>query len=452
MKSINPYNGALIREYREHDEKEILEAIDASWQAFLKFREMDIRDKSSLMHNVAGVLKNEVDKYAEIITLEMGKTIRESRAEVEKCAWVSSYYADHAERFLSPEVAESDASQSYVRFDPIGPVLAVMPWNFPFWQVYRFAAPALMAGNTAVLKLASNVPGCSLAIENIFREAGFPKHVFQSILVPSSRVETIIRHKRIKAVTLTGSEPAGRSVASVAGDEIKKSVLELGGSDPFIVLEDADLEKCSRTAVQARMINAGQSCIAAKRFIVVQSVLEEFEKRQFDLISKLKTGNPMDENVDVGPLARPDLVEELDRLVQQSVQAGARLLFGGKPGNGKGSFYSPTLLTDVKKGMPVYEEETFGPVTAIIPAEDEYEAISIANDSNFGLSSSLWTNNIEKGKTLARQLETGAVFINGMSKSDPRLPFGGIKRSGYGRELSAYGIKEFVNIKSVWIS
>jgi len=327
-----------------------------------------------------------------------------------------------------------------------------MPWNFPFWQVFRFAAPGLMAGNTAVMKLASNVPGCSLAIESIFREAGYPENVFSSLLVPSSRIETIIRDNRIKAVTLTGSEPAGKSVAAIAGDQIKKSVLELGGSDPFIVLEDADISKCSTTAVQARMLNAGQSCIAAKRFIVVKSKLEEFEHRQQDLISKLKIGDPLDESTDIGPLARPDLVDELHDLVIKSISAGANLVIGGEPVAGKGSFYRPTVLSDVQKGMPVYEEETFGPVTAIIPAENEADAIRIANDSNFGLGASLWTEDLEKAERLVKQIESGAVFVNGMVKSDPRLPVGGIKNSGYGRELSDFGIKEFVNIKTVWMA
>jgi len=452
MKSINPFDGSVIREYREHDDNDVVATIDAAWQAFQCWRDVGFKEKSDLMKRVASLLKDNVEEYARLITQEMGKIIRESRAEVEKCAWVCNYYAENAEQFLSKIKIISDASNSFVRFDPLGPILAIMPWNFPFWQVFRFAAPGLMAGNTAVMKLASNVPGCSLAIESIFREAGYPENVFSSLLVPSSRIETIIRDNRIKAVTLTGSEPAGKSVAAIAGDQIKKSVLELGGSDPFIVLEDADISKCSTTAVQARMLNAGQSCIAAKRFIVVKSKLEEFEHRQQDLISKLKIGDPLDESTDIGPLARPDLVDELHDLVIKSISAGANLVIGGEPVAGKGSFYRPTVLSDVQKGMPVYEEETFGPVTAIIPAENEADAIRIANDSNFGLGASLWTEDLEKAERLVKQIESGAVFVNGMVKSDPRLPFGGIKNSGYGRELSDFGIKEFVNIKTVWMA
>ena len=328
----------------------------------------------------------------------------------------------------------------------------MMPWNFPFWQVFRFAAPGLMAGNVGLLKHASNVPGCALAIEEIFKEAEFPEDVFRSLLILSSEVETVIRNPLVKAVTLTGSEPAGRSVASIAGDEIKKTVLELGGSDPFIVLDDADLDFCADTAVQARMINTGQSCIAAKRFIVVESRLQEFEQRVTQRMQSLKIGDPLDEKTQVGPLARNDLVDDLDEQIKKSVQMGAKLLIGGKRVQGPGAYFEPTVLSNVKKGIPVYQEETFGPVLAIIPVKDEQEAVDTANDSEFGLGGSLWSQDVLKAEKLARKIETGAVFINGMVKSDPRLPFGGIKKSGYGRELSDYGIREFVNIKSVWIA
>lgn len=451
MKSVNPYDGSVIKEYREHTEKDvrdILEKVDRTCQSWKRETFDSRREK---MQRLAGILRANIEEYARLITLEMGKIIRESRAEVEKCAWVCEYYAEHAESFLKDEMIESDASKSCVTFEPIGTVLAVMPWNFPFWQVLRFAAPALMAGNTAVLKHASNVPGCALQIETMFREAGFPEDAFRSLLIPASAVEPVIRDSRIKAVTLTGSEPAGKKVASVAGSEIKKTVMELGGSDPYIVLEDADFKSCAETAARARLINAGQSCIAAKRFIVVQPVLERFEDEQRRLFSELKTGDPLEEDTDIGPLARQDLVSELDEQVRKSVDTGARVLYGGKTIEGPGAFYQPTIITDTAPGMPVYEEETFGPVMAIIPASDEEEAVRIANDSRFGLGGSLWTRDTARGEKLARRVESGAVFVNGMTRSDPRLPFGGIKYSGYGRELSSYGIREFVNIKTIWI-
>ncbi len=452
MKSVNPYDGSVIKEYREYTEKDvrnILEKVDRTYQSW-KRESFDSRRER--MQRLAGILRANTEEYARLITLEMGKIIRESRAEVEKCAWVCEYYAEHAESFLKDEITESDASKSCVAFEPIGAVLAVMPWNFPFWQVFRFAAPALMAGNTAVLKHASNVPGCALQIETMFREAGFPEDAFRSLLIPASAVEPVIRDSRIKAVTLTGSEPAGKKVASVAGSEIKKTVMELGGSDPFIVLEDADFKSCAETAARARLINAGQSCIAAKRFIVVQPILERFEEEQRRLFSELKTGDPMEEDTDIGPMARQDLVSELDEQVRKSVDAGARVLYGGKTIEGSGAFYQPTIITDTAPGMPVYEEETFGPVMAIIPAKDEEEAVRIANDSRFGLGGSLWTRDTARGEKLARLVESGAVFVNGMTRSDPRLPFGGIKYSGYGRELASYGIREFVNIKTIWIA
>ncbi len=452
MKAINPSNNLLIKEYDEHSLEDLRKIINLVQEEYHSWKQVSFVQRAALMRRAAQILREKRDQFAELITQEMGKIIRESRAEVEKCAWVCDYYAENAEIFLQEEIVETDASKSYVAFEPLGIVLAVMPWNFPFWQVFRFAAPALMAGNAGLLKHASNVPGCALAIEGIFKEAGFPENIFRTLMIKSSLVPEVIADRHVQAVTLTGSEPAGAAVASLAGRQIKKTVLELGGSDPFIVLEDADLQKAVEVGVQARMINAGQSCIAAKRFIVVESVLEQFEKQFTERMSSLQVGDPLNEKTEVGPLARMDLVDEIDRQVQESVQNGARLLIGGKRLSGGGCFYAPTVLTDVKKGMPVYEQETFGPVAAIIPVKDEDEAIAVANDSEFGLGASLWTQNIEKGQTLARRIRAGAVFINGMVKSDPRLPFGGIKKSGYGRELSHFGIREFVNIKTVWIA
>lgn len=452
MKAINPATNELIKEYPEHTVAEVHDIIGMTDEAQKSWRTTTFAYRSQLMHQTAAVLRKNIDRYARLITVEMGKIISESKVEVEKCAWVCDYYADNAEKFLADEIVQTDASRSFVAFEPLGVVLAVMPWNFPFWQVFRFAAPAMMAGNGGVLKHASNVPGCALAIEEIFREAGFPENIFRTMMISSKLVEEAIRDWRVKAVTLTGSEPAGMSVASTAGRELKKTVLELGGSDPFIVLEDADLPACIATSATARMINAGQSCIAAKRFIVVESVVKEFEKQQTAIMQSLKIGDPLDPNTKVGAMARMDLLEELHEQVQHSIEMGARLLCGGKRVDRVGAFYEPTVLTNVKKGMPAYEQETFGPVSAIIPVKDAEEAIAVANDSVFGLGGSLWSKDLKKAEALARRIETGAVFVNGLTKSDPRLPFGGIKRSGYGRELSHYGIREFVNIKSIWIA
>lgn len=452
MKAINPATDELIKEYREHTGEEVTKIVESAHNCFLSWRNVSFAEKSKLMHEAAECLRKNIDKYAELITVEMGKIIKESRAEVEKCALVCDYYADNAEKFLADEIVESDASKSMVVFQPIGVVLAVMPWNFPFWQVFRFAAPALMAGNVGVLKHASNVPGSALAIEEVFKEAGFPENAFRTLLIPAGKVESVIKNRLVKAVTLTGSEPAGMQVASTAGHELKKTVLELGGSDPYVVLEDADIPACVNTSVTARMINAGQSCIAAKRFIVVESKVGEFEEQQAAIMKSLKTGDTLSDDTQVGAMARMDLLEELDRQVQQSIRMGAKLLCGGKKADRPGAFYLPTVLSNVKKGMPVYEQETFGPVSAIIAVKDEEEAIRVANDSEFGLGGSVWSEDLEKAERVARRIESGAVFINGMTKSDPRLPFGGVKKSGYGRELSHYGIKEFVNIKTIWIA
>lgn len=452
MKAINPATGKLIAEYPEHSPQQVKQIISQTNNAFLDWREVSFKERSALMFGAARVLRENVGIYARLMSEEMGKTIVESRAEVEKCAWVCDYYAEHAETFLADEPVDTDAGKSFVAYQPIGPVLAVMPWNFPFWQVFRFAAPTLMAGNAGLLKHASNVPGCALAIEEVFQKAGFPEDIFRTLMIGSSGVEAVIRHPAVKAVTLTGSEPAGRQVAAIAADEIKKSVLELGGSDPFIVLEDADIPACALVSSQARMINVGQSCIAAKRFIVVESRLKEFETQQTAIMSALKLGDPLLEETQVGPMARLDLVDELDTQVQQSISKGARLLTGGKRREGPGAFYLPTVLSGVQPGMAVYSEETFGPVSAIIPVKDTEEAIAVANSSEFGLGGSVWTRDLKKGEAIARRIESGAVFVNGMTKSDPRLPFGGVKKSGYGRELSHFGIREFVNIKSIWIA
>jgi len=404
------------------------------------------------MREAAQTLRTRRAEYARTMTLEMGKPIVQGEAEVDKCAWVCEYYADHAEAFLAEQPRETEASRSYVRFDPLGPVLAVMPWNFPFWQVFRFAAPALMAGNAGVLKHASNVPRCALAIEEVFREAGFPRGLFSTVLVGSSAVAALIANPRIVAVTLTGSDRAGSKVAEQAGRELKKTVLELGGSDPFIVLADADLAAAARTAAEARLINSGQSCIAAKRFIVVEPVADQFLDRFLDELRSRRMGDPLVRGTQVGPQARIDLRDLLHEQVAESVKRGAKLLLGGEVPAGKGAFYPPTLLAAVDKGMPAFDEETFGPVAAVIRAKDEADAVRLANDSTFGLGASLWTEDRVRAERLAAQIEAGSVFVNGVVKSDPRLPFGGIKRSGYGRELSEYGIREFVNVKSVWIA
>lgn len=452
MKAINPASDELIQEYNTHTSEEledILSKTQADWE---NWKNTSFQHRAQLMEKAAGVLRKNTEKYARLMSLEMGKVITEARAEVEKCAWVCEYYAKHAEGFLADEVIETEASKSFVSFDPMGIVLAVMPWNFPFWQVFRFAAPALMAGNAGVLKHASNVPGSALAIEEVFQEAGFPEHVFRTLMISASDVEGVIKDGRVRAVTLTGSEYAGMQVAATAGGELKKTVLELGGSDPYIVLEDADIPTCVTTSAKSRMINTGQSCIAAKRFIVVESRVKEFEKAQAEILSNLVIGNPLEEATQVGPLARQDLRDELHEQVTRTLDEGGRLITGGQFVDGPGAFYEPTVISDVKKGMAIYAEETFGPVSAIIPVKDEEEAIQVANDSDFGLGGSLWTADVKRGEALARRVESGAVFVNGMTMSDPRMPFGGIKKSGYGRELGQYGIREFVNIKSIWIA
>jgi succinate-semialdehyde dehydrogenase/glutarate-semialdehyde dehydrogenase len=451
IQSVNPATEEIIKTFEELSLKQVLEEIEKAYQSFKDWKSTEFSLRKELMHNAVRVLRSEKDNYSRIMTLEMGKPIKQSYAEIEKCAWVCEYYAENAENFLSKEFIKTDASESYVQFDPFGVILAVMPWNFPFWQVFRFAAPALMAGNAGLLKHSSNVPMSALAIEEVFVKAGFPENVFKTLLIGSSLVEEIIKYPKVAAVTITGSDLAGKQVAEAAGKNLKKSVLELGGSDPFIVLADADVEATAKTAVTARIINNGQSCIAAKRFIVEKKIAGKFEELFVGFVNKLNVGDPFDEHNDIGPLAKEEILLELDAQVKKSVDLGARILTGGKRLDRKGSFYPATVIANVKKGMPVYEQETFGPVAAIIISEDDEDAIKIANDSEFGLGASLWTNDLEKAKRLVNKIESGCVFINGMVKSDPRLPFGGIKSSGHGRELSQYGIKEFVNIKTVWI-
>ncbi|MCF8242287.1 MAG: NAD-dependent succinate-semialdehyde dehydrogenase [Melioribacteraceae bacterium] len=452
LKSINPATNELIEKFNELSKDELLEKIEKAQQTFLDWKKTTFKDRKEMMLKAAEELRSGKDEYAKTLTLEMGKPVKQSYAEVEKCAWVCEYYAENAETILKKEIIETDASESFVRFDPVGIVLAVMPWNFPYWQVFRFAAPALMAGNVGLLKHASNVPKSALAIEKVFKRAGFPEGAFTTLLIGSRNVEFIINHKDVKAATLTGSENAGKEVATRCGAQLKKTVMELGGSDPFIILADADLEKAAEVGVTARLINNGQSCIAAKRFIVVEEVYNKFENMFRVRLENVKVGDPMEEETELGPLAREDLLIELDGQVRKSIIAGAKVITGGKRINRPGNFYQPTLLSNVKKGMVAYGEELFGPVAIFIKAKDENDAVAIANDSEFGLGASLWTRDTDKAKKIAAEIEAGSVFINGLVKSDPRLPFGGIKISGYGRELSHYGIKEFVNIKTVWVA
>jgi len=451
MKSINPATGGVIREYKEHTPRETNQIIEQVQKAWISWKEVPFAERSKLLNKTATILRNRKTEWATLMTSEMGKIIRESQAEIEKCAVGCDFFASHAQKLLEDEVVISDAGRSLVTFQPLGIILAVMPWNFPFWQVFRFAAPTLMAGNAAVLKHASNVPGCALAIEKIFRLAGFPEDLFRTLMIPSSQVEAVIEHPLVRAATLTGSEYAGSQVASQAGKHIKKTVLELGGSDPFIVLEDADLDLAISVGTTARMINQGQSCIAAKRFILHHKIAGAFTAGMKDALTSLKLGDPMDPETQVGPLARTDLVDDIDRQVHQSIEKGAVLVTGGVRPKHSGCYYMPTILTGVRKGMAAYHEETFGPLVSIIIVQNEDEAIAIANDSEFGLGGSVFTGDLQRGERIARRIETGAMFVNGLTKSDPRLPFGGIKKSGYGRELAEYGIKEFVNIKSIWI-
>jgi succinate-semialdehyde dehydrogenase/glutarate-semialdehyde dehydrogenase len=451
INSINPATGELLKSFDSLSDSEIENKLQAAARAFRQNRRLSFAERASRMSQAAEILENEKEHFGKLMTTEMGKPLKAAIAEAEKCAWVCRYYAETADRALADEVVETNAGSSYVRFQPLGPVLAVMPWNFPFWQVFRFAAPALMAGNVGLLKHASNVPQCALAIEDIFRRVGFPEGAFQTLLIGSDKVQRVLDDSRVVAATLTGSEPAGISVASEAGKQLKKTVLELGGSDPFVVMPSANLEEAASTAVKARTINNGQSCIAAKRFIVHEAIADEFEHRFVNGMASLRVGDPMDETTDVGPLATADILSDLENQVRKSVAAGARVLTGGNRIAGDGYYYQPTVLTDIPKGCPAYGEEIFGPVASLFRVGNIDEAISLANDTEFGLGSSAWTNDEAERARFIDEIEAGSVFINGMVASDPRLPFGGVKRSGYGRELSVFGIREFVNIKTVWI-
>ncbi|HSP32783.1 MAG TPA: NAD-dependent succinate-semialdehyde dehydrogenase [Thermoanaerobaculia bacterium] len=449
--TINPATGETIKTFAPLDEREIERKLRCAIEAFSVNRGRSFPDRAKRLQRAADILERDAKKYGTTMTLEMGKTVKSAIAEVQKCALACRYYVENGERQLADEHIKTDADESYIRFQPIGPVLAVMPWNFPFWQVFRFAAPALMAGNVGLLKHSSNVPQSAMAIEAILRQAGFDHDEFQTLLIGSDQVAQILEDERVKAATLTGSEPAGSSVASTAGKHIKKTVLELGGSDPFIVMPSADLDEAASVAVKARVINNGQSCIAAKRFIVHEKIAREFEQKFVAQMKALKVGDPMDDSVDVGPLAMPQLVDDLEKQVQESVRRGARLLTGGKRIAGKGYFYEPTVLSDIPENAPAYCEETFGPVASLFRMRDLDEAVRIANSTIFGLGASVWTRDEGEMKRFIDGIESGQVFVNAMVASDPRLPFGGVKHSGYGRELSVYGIREFVNIKTVYI-
>ncbi|TMF62542.1 MAG: NAD-dependent succinate-semialdehyde dehydrogenase [Chloroflexi bacterium] len=451
ISAVNPATEEVIASFDAFGRDEVEMALAETHDAFLEWRDRPIAERAVPMRALARLLRERSERYARLATLEMGKPIVEAKAEIEKCAFGADHFAQNAARYLADEEIRANARRSIVAFQPLGVVLAVMPWNFPFWQVIRFAAPALMAGNAAVLKHASNVPQCALAIEEAFRDAGFPQGLLRTVLVSGSAIEPIIADERIRAVTLTGSSDTGSRIAELAGRALKKTVLELGGSDPFIVLGDADLKLAATTAVRARNQNNGQSCIAAKRFIVVDSVAEEFERRFAKGVEDLVVGDPMDTKTQVGPLARRDLLDALERQVDESVRAGARVLTGGERLTGKGYFFTPTVLVNVTRDMAAFREETFGPAAAVIRVRDGDEGVRVANDSAYGLGASIWTGDTALGERLARRIESGSVFVNGMVASDPRLPFGGIKRSGYGRELSAFGAREFTNIQTIWI-
>ena len=451
IESVNPSTGDTIKTYDEMTPQQTAAAVAEAHEAWKAWRKVPFRERAVPMKKAAAILRQRKEEFATLMALEMGKPLKQGIAETEKSALGCDYYADHAEGHLAPETIKTDASKSGVAFEPIGVVLAVMPWNFPFWQVFRFAAPALMAGNAGVLKHASNVPGCALAIEQVFVEAGFPRGVFRTLLIGSRQVKAVIENPLVAAVTLTGSTPAGKAVAAQAGAVIKKTVLELGGSDAYIVLDDADLDLAVNTCVTSRLINSGQSCVNAKRFIVVESLAAAFTEKFVAAMKTRKMGDPMADGTDVGPQSRPDLRDELHKQVVDSVAKGAKALLGGEIPSGRGSFYPPTVLTGVRKGMPAYDEELFGPVAAIVTARDEADAIRIANDSIFGLGAAVFTRDVARGERVAGELEAGCTFVNTLVASDPRLPFGGIKESGYGRELGSYGIKEFVNIKTVYV-
>ena len=450
--TINPATGETVKEFASLTDEEITQRLELAQQTFEQYRNTSFAQRAEWLNAAAQGLDDRKTEFGKLMALEMGKPIAAAIAEVEKSAWVCRFYAENADKFLQDLTVETDASHSFIRYQPLGIILAVMPWNFPFWQVFRFAAPALMVGNVGILKHASNVPQCALAIEEIFLQAGFPQGAFQTLLIGSDQVAQIVADDRVKAATLTGSEAAGASLASACGKQIKKTVLELGGSDPFIVLESADLEAAVETAVTARLINNGQSCIAAKRFIVQESIAETFAEKMTAKFAALKVGDPMNPDTNIGPLATPDILNDLDAQVKTCLQQGAKALVGGDRATlPNGNYYLPTVLTDLPAGCPAYQEEFFGPVALLFTVPNLDAAIQLANSTDFGLGASAWTQNAEERDRLINELEAGCVFINGMVKSDVRLPFGGIKRSGYGRELGVDGIREFVNIKTVWI-
>jgi succinate-semialdehyde dehydrogenase/glutarate-semialdehyde dehydrogenase len=451
LQSINPANGMRLATYPEHSEAEIQNILNRAVAAQKEWRDESISKRAELMARVAALLRRNKERNAELAAREMGKPIQQARTEIEKCAACCDFYAGQAAEFLRTEEVKTEATRSYVLFQPLGVLLAIMPWNFPFWQAIRAAVPALMAGNTVVLKHASNVSGCALAIESLFREAGADEGLFSVALISSRRASALISDPAISAVTLTGSTEAGKAVAAAAGANLKKTVLELGGSDPYLILEDADLETAAEICATSRLINSGQSCIAAKRFIVIESIRERFELLFLETMRKRKMGEPLDPATEVGPLARADLRDALHEQVERSLRAGAKLLLGGKMESGPGAYYPPTVLGSVQPGMAAFDEETFGPVAAVVTARDEHEAIAFANSSSFGLGAAVFTRNRKRGERVAEQLETGSCFINDYVRSDPRLPFGGIKLSGYGRELGLMGIREFVNIKTVCV-
>ncbi|WP_247730325.1 NAD-dependent succinate-semialdehyde dehydrogenase [Halovivax limisalsi] len=452
MEVIDPSTNERTDTYEDDSADDVEDALSRASEAFETWREVPMRERQELLASAGDVLRDRKREWAEIMTREMGKPITQAESEVEKCAWACDHYAEYADVYLAEDHHPSPPGTTVkTRFDPLGPVLAVMPWNFPFWQVFRFAAPYVTAGNVGLLKHASNVPGCALAIEVIFREAGYPDDVFQSLLIPSDLVDDILEDERVRAATLTGSGPAGRAVASTAGEQLKKTVLELGGSDPFVVLDDADLKDAAETGAWARNLNGGQSCIAAKRFIVQEAVYDEFLEHFLEEVESLTVGDPTDEETQVGPQARQDLLEDLHEQVEASVEAGATVLTGGEPLDREGAFYPPTVLTDVPPGCPADSEELFGPVAAVFAVESEDEAIEKANDTRFGLGASIWTEDRDRGERVAARIDAGCTYVNQLTKSDPRVPFGGVKDSGYGRELAGAGIKEFVNRKTVWI-
>ena len=448
FKSINPYNNEIVGTFTAETDESVSEKLIKAEAAFKSWRKVPLKDRALLMAKAGNVLRQNVEEYAKTITLEMGKPITESRAEVNKCAWVCDYYAENAASFLADEIIETDAQKSFVRHDPIGTVLAIMPWNFPFWQVFRFAAPTLTAGNVGLLKHASNVYGCAEHIVEVFKKAGFPDGVFQNLIVHHDKIEEVIIHDTIKAVTLTGSEKAGSSVAELAGKVLKKSLLELGGSNAFIVWDDADIDKTVATALTARMLNCGQSCIAAKRFILMESIYDEFVSKFTAGVKNLKFGDPMEKDTKIGPLARKDLADQLQEQVKKSIAMGAELLLGGKQCE---AYHEPTILGNVKPGMPAFEEETFGPLAAMIKVKTIAEAFMLSEQSKYGLGVTVCTKNIEKAIECANEVSDGSYFINELVKSDPRLPFGGEKASGYGRELAKDGIMEFINRKTVYV-